>query len=191
MSTNKNRLDLLGPLNKDDVYERFMKSYSVYYDVSQRSDEDPSFAVTEGFEAEARFDSKSEQYFLVKAAKVADICSYEYVYFAVTDKLTFEQVKELDKKAWESGISHAKPGPDHKNTDSVLIILADDITQEAKEFIYKSKHSKNYRFALYGFSNYRLVAIGLNEGSVYFNKQARILKELVSNILKEEKEIKK
>ena len=61
----------------------------------------------------------------------------------------------------------------------------------AKEFIIKSKHSKNYNFALYGFSNYRLVAIGLNEGSVYFNKQARILKELVSNILKEEKEIKR
>ena len=128
---------------------------------------------------------------VVKKAKVADIHSSEYVYFSLKDNLSLDIIKELDQKAWEYAIEHAAPGPDHKNTDSVLIVICDNIEEEAKEFIIKSRHSKNYNFALYGYSNYRLVAIELNKGSVYFNKQARILKELVSNILKEEKEIKR
>ena len=191
MTGNNNRIDIEKNLDKKDVFEKFIKSYSVYYDVSRKDSSDSRFEVAKGFDAEARFDSKSEQYFLVKKAKVADIHSSEYVYFSLKDDLTLDIIKELDLKAWEYGISHASPGPDHKNTDSVLIVICDNIEEEAKEFIIKSRHSKNYNFALYGFSNYRLVAIGLNEGSVYFNKQARILKELVSNILKEEKEIKR
>ena len=191
MTGNRNRIDIEKNLDKEDVFERFIKSYSVYYDVSRKDASDPRFEVANGFDAEARFDSKSEQYFLVKRAKVADIHSSEYVYFSLKDNLTLDIIKELDLKAWEYGIGHASPGPDHKNTDSVLIVICDSIEEEAKEFIIKSRHSKNYNFALYGYSNYRLVAIGLDEGSVYFNKQARILKELVSNILKEEKEIKR
>ena len=189
MTGNRNRIDIVKNLDRKTVFEQFIRSYSVYYDVSKKDAPDSRFEVAEGFDAEARFDSKSEQYFLVKKAKVADIHSSEYVYFSLKDSLSLEMIKELDQKAWEYAINHATPGPDHKNTDSVLIVICDNIEEAAKEFIINSKHSKNYNFALYGYSNYRLVAIGLNEGSVYFNKQARILKELVSNILKEEKEI--
>ena len=191
MTSNRDRIDIEKNLDKKDVFEKFIRSYSVYYDVSREDTDDCRFEVAEGFDAEARFDSKSEQYFLVKKAKVADIHSSEYVYFSLKDNLSLDIIKELDQKAWEYAIEQAVPGPDHKNTDSVLIVICDNIEEEAKEFIIKSKHSKNYNFALYGYSNYRLVAIELNKGSVYFNKQARILKELVSNILKEEKEIKR
>lgn len=191
MIVNKNHVDIGRSLDKKDVYDRFIRSYSVYYDVITKDDPQSMEEFDPCFEAMARFDSKSEQYFLVKAAKVADIHTSEYVYFALCDQLTTDKIILLDKKAWESGISHAHPGPDHKNTDAVLIVIADSVDEQAQEFIYKSKHSKNYRFALHGYSNYRLVAVGLNEGSVYFNKQARILKELVVNILKEEKEIKR
>lgn len=164
------------PLEKEKVFDNFMDSYSVYYNINR--DE-----VTDGFDAEAVFDSKSEQYFLIKAAKVADIHTAEYVYFKKTDKLSDNDLKLLDEKAWNEGISHVKPGPDHKNTDVVLIIFADSIDDDTKECIKKLKHSKNYNHALYGYSNYRLIVIGLNEGIVYFNKQARILTESVGNII--------
>ena len=164
------------PLDKEKVFDNFMDSYSVYYNINREN-------ITEGFDAEAIFDSKSEQYFLIKAAKVADIHTAEYVYFKKTDKLTTDELKTLDEKAWNDGISHVKPGPDHKNTDVVLIIFADSIDDDTKDCIKRSKHSKNYNHALYGYSNYRLIVIGLNEGIVYFNKQARILTESVGNII--------
>ena len=184
------------PLDKDRTFDNFITSYSVYYDVAcnDRGDgeERPHrFEVTEGFDAEARFDSKSEQYFLIKAAKVADIRSAEYVYFAVRDELSLDEISKLDEKAWNAGISHVVPGPDHKNTDAVLIVIADRIDEDAIEFVKKTKHSKNYRMALHGYSNYRTVAVELSTGTAYFNRQARILMKLVGNILKEEKEISK
>ena len=178
------------PLDKETVFEQFLQSYSVYYDVV-RADEDtdnPKFELTGGFDAEARFDSKSEQYFLIRAAKVADIRSAEYVFFSKRDILTYEALSGMDERVWELCLERTKPGPDHKNTDALLVVIAHSVTGEAKDFIKKTKHSKNYRFALYGFSNYRLVVVELDKGMVYFSKQARFLMKLVGNILKEEKE---
>lgn len=164
------------PLAYDEVFDNFMDSYSVYYNVDRED-------VTEGFDAQAVFDSKSEQYFLIKSAKVADIHTAEYVYFKKIDKLTTDVLKEVDEKAWNEGISHVKPGPDHKNTDVVLVIFSESIDDDAIEYIKKIKHSKNYNHALYGYSNYRLIVIGLDSGIAYFNKQARILMESVGNII--------
>ena len=70
-------------------------------------------------------------------------------------------------------------------------MIADRIDEDAVAFIKKTKHSKNYRMARYGYSNFRLVAVELSTGTAYFNRQARILMKLVGNILKEEKEISK
>jgi len=169
------------PLDREKTFESFLKSYSVYYNITRDS--------SLGFDAEAVFNSKSEQYFLVKAAKVADICSAEYVYFSLEDRLTSDRLKELDEKAWNNCISRAKPGPSHKNTDAVLIVMANSLDDDIPDFVKKAKHSKNYNLALYGYSNYRLIVIEFDKGVVYFNKQAKILMRLVGNILKEEKEI--
>ena len=192
----KDYIRLDHPLDKNLVFDNFIASYSVYYDVACKdrdngSDKPAKFEVADGFDAEARFDSKSEQYFLIKAAKVADIHSAEYVYFVLRDELTLDDYKKLDDLSWNTGISHATPGPDHKNTDAVLIVIADRIDEDAIEYIKKTKHSKNYRMALHGFSNFRSVAVELGTGTAYFNRQARILTKLVGNILKEEKEISK
>ncbi|MCR5399515.1 MAG: hypothetical protein K6E68_08305 [Lachnospiraceae bacterium] len=178
-------------LDGDDVCEKFMESYSIYYNLIRKDEgesaDDASdvdrVTVTEPFFAQAVFDSKGEQYFLIKAAKVAEVDSAEYVYFARVDELTPEALEPLDKKAWETGISHVNPSVSHKNTDVVLIVIADDITPEAVETVKRARHSKTYMFALHGYSNYRLVAIGLNKGEAYFNRQASILRQLVGNII--------
>ena len=178
-------VDMGRRLDRNTVWEQFMESYSVYYNVTRH---DVNADRRGDFDAEAVFDSKSEQYFLVRAAKVAEMNTAEYVYFANMDRLTADTLSELDIKAWEKGISQVKPSASHKNTDVVLIIIADRIDPEAMQLVRKLRHSKNYRFALHGYSNYRLVAVGCDEGQVCFNRQARVLRTLVGNILKDEKE---
>lgn len=170
-------IDFGSSQDMESLYKKFLEAYTVYYNVNTND-------VTEGFDAEAYFDSKSEQYFLVKAAKVADIRTAEYVYFKKIQHLCVDELNKIDKKAWEEGISHVNPGPDHKNTDVVLIIFADSIDDDIPSIIKNSKHSKNYMCALYGYSNYRLIVVELDRGIAYFNKQARILMELVDNIIK-------
>ncbi len=161
-------------LTTDEILEKFMESYSVYYNITRH---------TPDFDAEAVFDSKGEQYFLIKAAKVAEMNTSEYVYFKKLKRLTADELTILDKKAWELGISHAKPSSKHKNTDAVLIVIADSVDEDARELARKLKHSKNYKFALHGYSNYRLVVVEATEGKAYFNRQACILMGLVGNIL--------
>lgn len=163
-------------LDYDDAFERLMESYSIYYNVTRHEDS-PDFA------AEAVFDSKGEQYFLIKAAKVAEMHTAEYVYFVREDTLTADRLRELDIKAWDTGTEHVEPSVNHKNTDVVLLIIAHKISDEAKSLIKDIKHSRTYMFALHGFSNYRLVAIETDTGIAYFNKQARILRSLIGNIL--------
>ncbi len=174
----KDGIDIGRALDPDEVFEDLMESYSVYYNVTRKDGED-----ADPFCTEAVFDSKGEQYFLIKAAKVAEMHTAEYVYFARVDKLDIDKIKDLDTRAWELGMSHVCPGPNHKNTDAVLIVTAGSITEEAAGFILRAKHSKNYKMALHGYSNYRLVAIETESGRVLFNKQAKILKGLIGNIL--------
>ena len=97
-------------LDGDETYESFLDSYSVYYNLKREGTDDP-------FLAEAVFDSKSEQYFLIRAAKVAEMRSVEYVYFARESDLDAARLKVLDEKAWERGMARVEPGPNHKNTD--------------------------------------------------------------------------
>lgn len=183
-------------LTTKEIFERFMESYSVYYNVTRNDSltEDGSASGADAksgaadFDAEAVFDSKGEQYFLIKAAKVAEMNTAEYVYFKRLKKLRAEVLTELDGRAWEAGISHAHPSTKHKNTDAVLIIIADSVDEDAKALVKKLKHSKNYKFALHGYSNYRLVVIEASEGKAYFNRQACILMGLVGNILVRKRE---
>ena len=191
-------LDFGQALGADEIFEKFMESYSVYYNITRydkadaASDSSPADgdipgtdteARAAGFDAEAVFDSKGEQYFLIKAAKVAEMHTSEYVYFKKLKKLSADTLNELDGKAWELGISHADPSPKHKNTDAVLIVVAESMDEDARTLVKSLKHSKNYKFALHGYSNYRLVAIEASEGKAYFNRQACILMGLVGNIL--------
>ena len=163
MST-KETLSALLPLFKD------------YYNVNTDDVEEP-------FAAEAAFSSHNEQFYLIKAAKVADINMNEYVYFAECDKLGCEELSRLDAVAWERGLSKVSPGYDHRNTDVSLIIVANSIDDTAKKLIRKTRHYKSYRFGFFGWSNYRLVAIECSSGTAFYNHQGRSLKKLVGNIL--------
>ena len=150
--------------------------FSDYYNVNTDNPEEP-------FVAEAVFSSHNEQYYLVKAAKVADINTKEYVYFAECDRLDDDELLHLDSIAWDRGISNARPGYDHRNTDVSLIVIAQDIDDYTKKLIKKTRHGKSYRFGLYGWSNYRLVAIECSSGTAYYNHMGRSFKKLVGNIL--------
>ena len=156
----------------DEDLQRVLSSFKQYYNI--KTDE-----VTKPFAAEAEFHSHNEQYVLVKAAKIADIDSNEYVFFAATEKLTLSDLLTLDQKAWEEGLSRVNPSCGHRNSDISLIIITQAIDEDAKKQIKKLKHYKSYKFGFYGWSQYRLIAYDLSENKAWCNRTGSILKKLV------------
>lgn len=162
-------------MDKLKFLEELYHSFESYYNVTKEDVQEP-------FVGEAQFHSDDSMYFLIKAAKLSESNSNEYIFFAAEDHLTSDRFEYLDSTAWERGISRVNPGPGHHFTDVSLVIIADEIDKELEAVIKKRSHQKSYRHMLWGFSNYRLVAIGLNEGIIIHNRQGKTLRKSVCNI---------
>ena len=165
-------------MTKSEALEKVLLSFKRYYNIKQED-------VTEPFAAEAEFRTHDEHYFLVKSAKLFESESKEYAFFAVEDSLDRKRFEELDERAWTEGLSRVQPREGHKSTDVLLIILADKIEESLFPVIKKQRHYKSYRLSLYGWSQYRLIAIELSTGRIAHNRQGQNLKKLFSNIFKQ------
>ena len=163
-------------MSTDETLSALLPLFENYYNVN-------TDLCTEPFAAEAVFESHSEQYYLVKAAKVADVNMNEYVYFAKCDRLEADDFQRYDQAAWETGTAKVVPSSDHRSTDVTLIIVSDTIDDKVKKLIKKTRHYKSYKWGFNGWSNYRLVAIECSSGKAIYNHQGRSLKKLVGNIL--------
>lgn len=160
-----------------EFLEKFLRSFEAYYNIKRTDTEVP-------FTAEAEFHTHDEQYFLIKSATISEAESNEYVFFSTMEKLDTETLHELDKAAWETGLSRIRPHKNHRNSDITLYIIAEQITEEVFSILPKQRHYKSYYWGLQGWTNYRLVAIELTSGRSVYNRQGRDLKKLVCNILK-------
>ena len=158
-----------------DTLRKLLQSFERYYDVRAEG-------VAAPFAAEAEFHSHTEQYFLVKAAHLSDIDSNEYVFFALEPVLTCGRLSELALAAWEAGLSRVRPYMGHRNSDVSLIILAGRIDDDALARVRKTRFSKSYRFGLYGWSNFRVLAYEPSSGRTASNRLGKNLMKLVRNL---------
>lgn len=159
----------------DETLQTLLKSYKRYYNIKTDDVADP-------FTAEAAFHTHDEQYFLVKAATLAEADSNEYVFFATAEEIGLSEAQSLDESAWAEGLSRVVPHANHHSTDIVLIILAEHISEDAASFIKKIKRYKSYRHTLQGWSNYSVVAMETSTGDFFCNRRGKNLKKLFSNI---------
>lgn len=162
----------------NDALETILKKFKRYYNVTTEGVEAP-------FAAEAAFKSHSEQYFLVKAAKVADIDSNEFVFFYSNDNVppqTQDDIAQIAIAAWERGLSRITPYYGHRNTDITLIVLSERFGEDAFKKIKKLNHYKSYKFGLYGWSSFRALAYESSTGRLATNWRGRGLKKLIGSI---------
>lgn len=163
-------------METSEALEKVLLSFERYYNVKKTD-------VTVPFAAEAEFKMHNEQYFLIKAAKVADIDSREFVYFALEDNPEPEKIAELCEIAWDAGLSKVTPGPDHRNSDVTMIFLCKGLNPEIMAMIKKMRKSKNYRFGFYGWSSFKVLAFDLCSGKSACNYLARDLGKSLSKLL--------
>ena len=88
----------------------------------------------------------------------------------------------MAEAAWTEGLSRVRPGPNHRNTDVILVVLADRIDPEAAALLKKTRQSKNYMLTFHGWSVLRLIAIETPSRNMVCNRMGHDLKKLFSNI---------
>ena len=160
----------------EDALEAMLRSYQRYYNINRETPMEP-------FAAEAVFSAHNEQYFLIKSAKWAEMDSNEYVFFATEEVLDAGRAEELAALAWEEGLRRTDPKPNHRNSDTILIVLCGKLTPEAAEVIRKTNPGRSYRFGLWGWSNFKWIAVEIPEGKTACNRHGQSLKNLVGKIV--------
>lgn len=160
----------------EGVIDKLLLSFERYYNVKKDSVETPFFA-------EAEFNSHSEQYFLVKQAKLAEADSFEYVYFCKTDELGCMLLRQLCQTAWDKGLAKVVPQSGHRNSDVSIIILSEKIQDDAFKLAKKINFYKSYKFGFWGFSRFKLIAAELSTGALAYNRFGSDYKKILNNIL--------
>lgn len=153
--------------------EKVLRSFERYYDLNKESPTPP-------FSAEASFKSSQEQYVLVKSARIAESESNEYVFFYAADEINTDCLSQLERTAWETGLSRVQPHFNHRNSDVTLIIIANQLDTEIQKKIKKINHFKSYAFTLKGWSRFRIIAAELSSNRFFYNRFGKELKKILA-----------
>ena len=156
--------------------EKVLPAFERYYTV--KNVPNPPFC------AEAEFRSHNEQYFLVRAAHIADIDSNEFVYFADPSELTSEKLQEFVNTAWSTGLKKVRPHGGHRNSDVSLLVFTKSLSSETALIIKKTKLYKSYKFSFHGWSHFKLAVCNTSTLEVYSNRQGKDFAKLIKKNIK-------
>lgn len=163
-------------MESGDALQKILRAFEKFYTV-KTCDVDAPFC------ALAEFHAHGEQFFLTKAAKVADIDTNEYVFFAQEKFLDVTRLATLAETAWERGLRFVKPYFGHKNSDVSLVIFADESDSAAKNFVWKTHRYKSYKFGMYGWSAFCVSFCDFSLKKVFSNARGENLKKNLQKIL--------
>ena len=155
--------------------EKVLRVFAGYYDINREAPLVP-------FDAEAEFRMHGEEFLLIRSAKITEMDSREFAFFATREVLTGEEFTELQEKAWDAGLARVKVGAHHRNSDVLLVILAWKVDADAVRQIRRSRHYRSYRFGLRGWSESRTAVAELSTGKRYFSRTGDTLKRYLKSV---------
>lgn len=159
-----------------EALEKMLPSYMKYYNVERD--------VAAPFAATAEFHTHGEKYMLIRAAKMWEMDSNEYVYFATEDALSSERLQEFIDAAWNDAMPRVEPSGSHRNSDVTLVLLTSQFDDAVRKTIRRTNRSVSYKHGLQGWSNLRIGAIELSTGRITCNRHGDDLKKLFGNIFR-------
>lgn len=160
----------------DEALEKLLPAYMRYYDVVRDA--------VSPFAATAEFHSHGEKYILIRQAKLWDMDSHEYVYFATEDTLDETRLQTLIEAAWGDAMPRVEPSSIHRNSDVTLVLITPKLDDTVRKAIRRANRSVSYRHGFQGWSNLRIGAIELLDGRITCNRHGDDLKKLFGNIFK-------
>lgn len=131
-----------------------LEAYSHHYNITRDVETQQG-----SYPATADFFVRDENYAFSKKAVISAFEQYDYTYFYMADHLDGEGAKALLDRTLEAGMARIRPHKEHKSSYVTLVILADTMTEEAKELIRKTRFQKNFRLSLHGWMEYHIAAM--------------------------------
>jgi hypothetical protein len=153
------------------VLERLLKAHETWFDVSRNH----QFA-GRMFPGYAEFHSHGEQYVLVKRAKLWEVNTHEYLFFATEDRLDAAKLDSYVEFMKGDALSKVVLEPDHMSSFLSLVIVADSVDSDVEGIVRRTRYRKNFKWGLRGWADVRLAVIDITAKRVFTNPMGKELK---------------
>ncbi|MGN0659168.1 MAG: hypothetical protein ACI4LA_06140 [Emergencia sp.] len=166
-------------MNAQLLLERLLQQYQENFDIEKNY-------IIDGYtyDALASFNVANARYVLVKKAELWRANCFEYILFDCAgrlDEVHFDMVMKHVREYVEPQLvrrGEKYPEKDHMYTYMTVIMLCDSgIAEEAAGKLQKTKLYINYKLAIRGYSELRLIAIDTRTGEIITNKAAKAFKK--------------
>ena len=162
--------------------DKLLDAYSHQYDI-ERNVEAEGFC----YPATATYYLRDENYLISKQHVLSAVEQHEYLYFYLTDHLTWKDLLsqiELTKKA---GLSRVRPHKEHMFSNVGLVVLANTIDPEALKLIRRTRFRKNYKLTFHGWTEYQLAAMEVSTDRFFSNPAGKGAKRILERNFKLQK----
>lgn len=164
-------------MTRAEAIDKLCESYSGYFDIERFDNEDNGLAAT------CFLHVHSEKYVLVKAAKLWEADSNEYVYIFSVPHLTPEIYTECKDYAYREGMKHIEPKPGHMCSYITALFICDTCEKAAVKALKRTRIYKSFRFSYYGWMDFHAGVIELSSGSTAANGSGRSAAQLLKKTL--------
>ncbi len=164
-------------MTRIEAIDKLCESYSVYFDIV-RYDEEPGELAATCF-----LHVHSEKYVLVKAAKLWEADSNEYVYIFNVPHLTKEIFTKCRDYAHKDGMSRIEPKPGHMCSYITALFICDSCDPDAVRALKRTRIYKSFRLSYYGWMDFHTGVIELQTGKTAANGSGRSTAQLLKKTL--------
>ena len=164
--------------DKQDVLEALLRSHEAYFDVSR----DIAYA-GRNFAGYAEFRTHSEQFVLVKRAKLWEADAFEYIFFDVVDCVDEAWLDEAYRFMTTEALTKVDPKPNHMMSFISIVAIADSVSDGAKAKVRKMRFRKNFKFGFSGWADLRMALIDLSSLDVSTNGMGKEMKQTLLSCL--------
>lgn len=164
-------------MNSEYILDKIVDTYRSNFDV-----EEPYEFHGEVYDAYAGFCMTSAKYVLVKRAELWRAHCFEHAFFQCRDVVQNGDIQRFQKQLLEymepelvRG-GEKEPVKDHMYTYLTGVFISEKaVSDEAVNSLKKLRFRKNYRFAVRGFSEERVVLFDMENHRIYGNAAAKDL----------------
>lgn len=161
-----------------DILDNLLAQYEGYFNIER-----PHSFAGEAIPAFAHYTQRISKYVLVKRAQIYATETHEYVFFVSREHLDMEAWEFEKKRIIQAENDYVQPHQEHMYSYVTLVLLCETIDADVKREMRKLRFTKNYKFAVQGYSTVRLAAIELSTEEILTNARGKELKQVLSTAL--------
>ena len=159
-------------MTRDELLGKILRAHRHFFDV----EEGHAFA-GHVFPGYAEYHAHSEQYVLSKRAKIWEADAHQYLFFESVERLDLALLESLVGFMRQKAIAKVNPMPNHMSSDLCLVVVADEVDEDAAGALKRVRFRKNYKLGLQGWTDLKLAAIDLAGKRVVTNGAGREMRQ--------------